>query len=129
MLSEVQFTAEDYVVCGVVLCVSLVIGLYYACSGGRQGTTVEYHLGDRNQNFLPVMISLMVTSQSSILILGVPAETYLYGFLAAFSGFGFCFAYWLSARIIIPVVHPLNITSVNEVHVFTKITSVNGVLH
>ncbi|XP_056008016.1 sodium-coupled monocarboxylate transporter 1-like isoform X1 [Ostrea edulis] len=114
MLSEVQFAVEDYVVCGLVLCVSIVIGLYYACSGGRQGTTIEYHLGNRNQNFLPVMFSLMVTSQSSILILGVPAEAYLYGYLAAFSGFGFWIAYWVSARIIIPVVHPLKITSVNE---------------
>ncbi|XP_062567772.1 sodium-coupled monocarboxylate transporter 1-like [Saccostrea cucullata] len=114
MLSEVQFTTADYVVCAVALCVSLAIGIFYAISGGRQGTTAEYHLGNRNLNFLPVMLSLMVTSQSSILILGVPAETYLFGFLATFAGFGFWGAYWISARIIIPVVYPLRITSVNE---------------
>lgn len=115
MLAEVKFLVADYIVCGLALCVSISIGLYYACSGGRQVTTAEYHLGNRNLNFLPVMFSLMVTSQSSILILGAPAETYLYGFLATFIGFGFWFAYWLGARIIIPVVHPLRITSVNEV--------------
>nr|XP_034308796.1 sodium-dependent multivitamin transporter [Crassostrea gigas] len=114
MLQETTFGAADYVVCVLALCVSLSIGLYYACTGGRQVTTAEYHLGNRNLNFLPVMFSLMVTSQSSILILGVPAETYLYGFLATFTGVGFWFAYWLCARIIIPVVHPLRITSVNE---------------
>uniref|UniRef100_K1PNP3 Sodium-coupled monocarboxylate transporter 1 n=1 Tax=Magallana gigas TaxID=29159 RepID=K1PNP3_MAGGI len=114
MLAEVKFLVADYIVCALAVCVSISIGLYYACSGGRQVTTAEYHLGNRNLNFLPVMFSLMVTSQSSILILGAPAETYLYGFLATFIGFGFWFAYWLGARIIIPVVHPLRITSVNE---------------
>ncbi|XP_065929207.1 sodium-coupled monocarboxylate transporter 1-like [Magallana gigas] len=114
MLQETTFGVADYVVCVLALCVSLSIGLYYACTGGRQVTTAEYHLGNRNLNFLPVMFSLMVTSQSSILILGVPAETYLYGFLATFTGVGFWFAYWLCARIIIPIVHPLRITSVNE---------------
>ncbi|XP_065929206.1 sodium-coupled monocarboxylate transporter 1 [Magallana gigas] len=133
MLAEVKFLVADYIVCALALCVSISIGLYYACSGGRQVTTAEYHLGNRNLNFLPVMFSLMVTSQSSILILGAPAETYLYGFLATFIGFGFWFAYWLGARIIIPVVHPLKITSVNEyfelryksnrVRIFTTILS------
>ncbi|XP_052682437.1 sodium-coupled monocarboxylate transporter 1-like [Crassostrea angulata] len=133
MLAEVKFLVADYIVCALALCVSVSIGLYYACSGGRQVTTAEYHLGNRNLNFLPVMFSLMVTSQSSILILGAPAETYLYGFLATFIGFGFWFAYWLGARIIIPVVHPLRITSVNEyfelryksnrVRIFTTILS------
>uniref|UniRef100_K1PI14 Sodium-coupled monocarboxylate transporter 1 n=1 Tax=Magallana gigas TaxID=29159 RepID=K1PI14_MAGGI len=114
MLKEATFGVADYVVSALALCISLSIGLYYACSGGRQATTAEYHLGNRNLNFLPVMFSLMVTSQSSILILGVPAETYLYGFLATISGFGFWFAYWLCARIVIPIVHPIRITSVNE---------------
>ncbi|XP_022304605.1 sodium-dependent multivitamin transporter-like [Crassostrea virginica] len=114
MLAQVTFGVADYVVCGLALCVSLTIGLYYACSGGRQVTTAEYHLGNRNLNFLPVMFSLMVTSQSSILILGVPAETYLYGFLATLTGLGFMFSYWLAARIIIPIVHPIRITSINE---------------
>nr|XP_034308791.1 sodium-coupled monocarboxylate transporter 1 isoform X2 [Crassostrea gigas] len=114
MLKEATFGVADYVVSALALCISLSIGLYYACSGGRQATTAEYHLGNRNLNFLPVMFSLMVTSQSSILILGVPAETYLYGFLATISGFGFWFAYWLCARIVIPIVHPIKITSVNE---------------
>eukprot|EP00105_Crassostrea_gigas_P030122 XP_011452329.1 PREDICTED: sodium-coupled monocarboxylate transporter 1 [Crassostrea gigas] len=133
MLAEVKFLVADYIVCALAVCVSISIGLYYACSGGRQVTTAEYHLGNRNLNFLPVMFSLMVTSQSSILILGAPAETYLYGFLATFIGFGFWFAYWLGARIIIPVVHPLRITSVNEyfelryksnrVRIFTTILS------
>ena len=117
MLAKVNFGVADYVVCGLALCVSLTIGLYYACSGGRQVTTAEYHLGNRNLNFLPVMFSLMVTSQSSILILGLPAETYLYGFLATLTGLGFMFSYWLAARIIIPIVHPIRITSVNEVRV------------
>lgn len=115
MLEEATFGVTDYAVCVLAVCASLSIGLYYACTGGRQVTTEEYHLGNRNLNVLPVMFSLMVTSQSSILILGLPAETYLYGFLATFAGFGFWFANWLCARIIIPVVHPLRITSVNEV--------------
>lgn len=115
MLSQVQLSVVDYVICGVTLCMSLAIGLYYACTSGRRTTTTEYHLGNRNLNFLPVMFSLLVTSQSSILILGLPAESYLYGYISSLTGIAFGLSYWISARVMIPVIHPLKLTSVNEV--------------
>ena len=31
-----SFTAADYVVCGMMLSISAMIGVYFACSGGRQ---------------------------------------------------------------------------------------------
>ena len=109
------FQVADYVVCGVVISTSIGIGLYYAFSGGKQSTTLEYHLGNRNLNVIPVMLSLMVTSQSSILLIGVPAEVYLYGIMGMFGAFGFAFSYLIASRIVVPLVYPLKITSVNEV--------------
>ena len=109
------FQVADYVVCGVVISTSIGIGLYYALSGGKQSTTLEYHLGNRNLNVIPVMLSLMVTSQSSILLIGVPAEVYLYGIMGMFGAFGFAFSYLIASRIVVPLVYPMKITSVNEV--------------
>ncbi|KAK3103059.1 hypothetical protein FSP39_016152, partial [Pinctada imbricata] len=114
IIMEYGFQVADYVVCGLVIMTSIGIGLYHACSGGRQSTTLEYHLGNRNLQVIPVMLSLMVTSQSSILLIGVPAEVYIYGIMPLFGAVGFSLAYLLSSRIIIPLIHPMKITSVNE---------------
>lgn len=42
-----RFGPWDYVVFAGMLSVSAIIGLYYACSGGKQSTTSEFLLGNR----------------------------------------------------------------------------------
>ena len=63
----------------ITLAGSLGIGLYYACAGGKQKTTNEYLMGDRNLKIIPVAISLLVSFISSTAIMGTPAEMYAYG--------------------------------------------------
>lgn len=53
-----MFLWPDYLVFGIVLAVSAVIGFYYACTGGRQKTTREYLLADKNMHWFPVAASL-----------------------------------------------------------------------
>ena len=69
-----SFHIADYSVFGVTIIVSLGIGLYYALSGGKQRTTSEYLVGNRRMMIIPVAISLMVSFESSIMMLGTPAE-------------------------------------------------------
>ena len=46
--TRLTFAVADYVVCGIILIATAGIGLYYALSGGRQRTSNEYFMADRN---------------------------------------------------------------------------------
>ena len=55
------FHAWDYVVFSVVLAISAGIGLFHACSGGRQRSTSEFMLADRSMPAFPVALSVLVS--------------------------------------------------------------------
>ncbi|KAI8505547.1 Sodium-coupled monocarboxylate transporter 1 [Branchiostoma belcheri] len=63
-------SVADYVVFSVLLAVSAAIGLYYACTGGRQRTQREFLMADRSMSVLPVTIS-------AITVLGTTTEIYM----------------------------------------------------
>ncbi|XP_061171925.1 sodium-coupled monocarboxylate transporter 1-like [Saccostrea echinata] len=107
-----SFVIVDYVVFCLTISISLGIGVYYAIAG--QKTTSEYLVGGRQMKILPVAISLMVSFESSIMMLGFPAETYVYGMMFWLSNFGFLTSCLLATRMVVPLVHPLKITSINE---------------
>lgn len=69
----------DYLILIALVAVSMAIGLYHALSGGRQRTTQEFIMADRKLRVLPTMLSLFVSYQSAIVILGRAAETYYRG--------------------------------------------------
>ncbi|KAK7477614.1 hypothetical protein BaRGS_00031162 [Batillaria attramentaria] len=108
------FHIADYAVFGLTILISIGIGIYYALSGGRQRTTSEYLVGGRTMQFIPVAISLMVSFESSIMMLGLPAEAYVYGIQWWWSCVGFLVAQLLSIIMLVPLIHPLQITSAYE---------------
>ncbi|XP_048746830.2 sodium-coupled monocarboxylate transporter 1-like isoform X1 [Ostrea edulis] len=109
-----EFGAVDYIVFILTIVVSLGIGIYYALSGGRQRTTSEYLVGNRKMAVLPVAISLLVSFESSIMMLGTPAEIYRYGIQWIWANLGFFCANLLAIKVMVPLIHPLKITSANE---------------
>uniref|UniRef100_A0A0B6ZWN2 Sodium-coupled monocarboxylate transporter 1 n=1 Tax=Arion vulgaris TaxID=1028688 RepID=A0A0B6ZWN2_9EUPU len=108
------FHYGDFIVFGATIVISIAIGIYYAFSGGRQRTTSEYLVGGRTMSFIPVAISLMASFESSIMMLGLPAEAYVYGIQYIFSSLGFLVSQLLSIHIVVPLLHPLKITSAYE---------------
>lgn len=90
----------------------LLIGLYHS---GRQRSTSEYLMGNHDIQVIPAAMSLTVSFISSILILGEPAEMYTFGGQLWISKFGWLLGAALSTVIFVPVLHPLKLTSVNEV--------------
>lgn len=102
----------DYVVFAFTLVISLGIGVYYAFRG--QKTTSEFIVANRNMKVLPLAISLMVSFESSIMMLGMPAEVYIYGFSYVLSMVGFCIAQFLSGFIFVPFFRKQKVTSVFE---------------
>ncbi|KAK3095438.1 hypothetical protein FSP39_014685 [Pinctada imbricata] len=114
MDSRRVFHIADYVIFIVTIVVSLGIGIFYALSGGRQRTTSEFLVGNRKMSVLPVAISLMVSFESSIMMLGLPAEIYTYGIQWIMAIIGLFVADMASVKIMVPLIYPLKITSAYE---------------
>ena len=111
-----RFAVADYVVFSVTLLISALIGVWYGCGpGGKQKTTAEYLLADRQMSIWPVAISLLVSFLSAITLLGVPSEIYTYGaqyFVLILSYFIVCGSVGI---IFVPMFRRINLTCVNEV--------------
>lgn len=118
-----SFEAWDYVIFAICLCISLGIGVYHAFFGGGQNTTEKYYYGNRNMGALPVALSMLVTYQSSIFMLGYPGEMYIYGSMFWLSFIGVGLGFVLVAVFEAPLLHPLNIRSAFEVGINTLLSN------
>lgn len=58
-VSVSQFGTIDYLVFGLLLTVSLGIGLYFGCFSNQEQTTEEYLQGGHKMQPLPIAISLV----------------------------------------------------------------------
>ncbi|KAK3776314.1 hypothetical protein RRG08_039900 [Elysia crispata] len=108
------FHVVDYVVMGVVIAVSLGIGVFHAVRGKRNNNTDEYLVGGRSMSFLPTAISLVASFESSIMMLGLPAEAYLFGLQYVWWIFGNICSQLLAINVVVPLLHPLKVTSAYE---------------
>ncbi|XP_062616703.1 sodium-dependent multivitamin transporter-like [Saccostrea cucullata] len=109
-----SFEAWDYVIFAICLAISLGIGVYHAFFAGGQNTTEKYYYGNRNMGAIPVALSMLVTYQSSIFMLGYPGEMYIYGSMFWLSFIGVGLGFVLVAAFLVPLFHPLNIRSAFE---------------
>ena len=110
-----KFGTVDYVVFSCMLAISMFIGIYFAFAGGKQKTTKEFLLANRNMHPIPVAMSLVASFISAVTVLGTPAENYIYGSMFWLYGFGYIIAGFAVSRFFLPVFYRLNITSANEV--------------
>ncbi|XP_055691203.1 sodium-coupled monocarboxylate transporter 1-like [Lutzomyia longipalpis] len=106
------FSAVDYSVVIAMLLTSMGIGLYH--SWKRRGMTsdeLEYLMAGRKMTVIPVSLSILASSLSSLGLLIFSTEMYLYG-----SGFFFYIfpqfaAVWFFNKFMLPIFHGLKITS------------------
>ncbi|XP_035685240.1 sodium-coupled monocarboxylate transporter 1-like [Branchiostoma floridae] len=108
------FSVWDYVVFSVMLCVSAGIGLYYACTGGKQSTQKEFLMADKSMSTLPVVMSLLASFVSAITVLGSPAEVYRNGTMFWFFAVSGSLSMVLVARLFVPTFYNLGLTSTYE---------------
>ncbi|GFR25445.1 hypothetical protein TNCT_723311 [Trichonephila clavata] len=66
----------DYVVVGLTLIISTIIGLKFRSKNTKDETSKEYLLAGKDMSMFPVVMSITVTMLSGVTILGQPAETY-----------------------------------------------------
>ncbi|KAB7498862.1 hypothetical protein Anas_05557, partial [Armadillidium nasatum] len=106
------FGVADYSVFAGVLVISCGIGLYFSYKGNK--SPEEFFMGNRRMHHLPVSMSLLTTFLSSYTVLGYPAEVYANGIQICMVMLGVVLAIIFSSYLIIPVLHPLKLTSINE---------------
>ncbi|XP_033731569.1 sodium-coupled monocarboxylate transporter 1-like [Pecten maximus] len=108
------FDVYDWIVFVGILLVSVGIGIYHALAGGGQKTTGEFLMGNRKMSMIPTALSILVSFQSAILILGAPAEVYTKGTQYYLYTFGQMFAVLLASVVYVPLFYPLKLTSMYE---------------
>ena len=69
-MADVKLGVVDYIVFGALLLVSALIGVYHACSGGKQKTEKEWLAGNQDLAWLPTSLSLLASFISAITLLG-----------------------------------------------------------
>lgn len=111
---ESVFGIWDYAIMLATIIASMVIGLYFRFSGGRQKTNEEYLLADRNMSILPVAVSLMASFMSAITLLGVTAENYYYGMQFVVINISYGIATPIATQLYLPVFFELQKTSTYE---------------
>nr|XP_029727511.1 putative sodium-dependent multivitamin transporter isoform X2 [Aedes albopictus] len=109
-----SFGVWDYVVFIAMLLISAGIGVYYRFSGGKQKTTTEYLLADRNMSIWPVSFSLMASFMSAITLLGVSNENYQFGTQFVVINFSYGLATPIAAYLFLPVFFKLQACSAYE---------------
>ena len=113
-MSSGTLNVVDYLVFSSVLLVSAITGVYHAIRRRTEQTTEEYLSANHSLRTNPVAISILATSYSAISLLGCSAEIYLYGTLFATHVFGTSLGILASAWFVVPILHNLKLTSVNE---------------
>ncbi|KAJ6647651.1 Sodium-coupled monocarboxylate transporter 2 [Pseudolycoriella hygida] len=110
-----NFGLTDYAVFIILLLISSGIGVYYAIKDRKAKKTARQFLtAERSLHWFPVSISLMASFQSSVTILGYPAEMYLRGTQFWFVIVSSAMAAVFAAEIFLPVYYDLNLSSVNQ---------------
>lgn len=112
-----QLQWPDYLVFVLMLVVSILIGIYYRMTGGKQNTTAEYLLADGSMSIFPVAFSLMASFMSAITLLGVSSEIYTHGATFVLINLSYIIGTPIAAFVFLPVFYELKLTSVYQVTV------------
>ncbi|KAG1662974.1 Sodium-coupled monocarboxylate transporter 1 [Nymphon striatum] len=111
-----KFSVADYVAFILMLIVSALIGVYYACTGGKQKTTSEFLVGNRSMKIVPVAMSLFASILSAIALIGIPNDVYMYGSELWLMLIPLLISITISAFLFLPVFFDLKLISLNEIN-------------
>ena len=115
METHSNFHWLDFVVFASILVISATIGIVHACLARKTASTADYLLGNRQLKWVPVGLSILVTFQSAILYIGIPAEIYTRGTSYFLFHFGMAASVIICAVLFVPLLFPLKLTSAYEV--------------
>ncbi|KAH9515509.1 hypothetical protein Btru_011200 [Bulinus truncatus] len=116
MATESMFQWPDYLVFGVMLAISSVIGLYFGIMSRKKHTASadEMLTGNRKLPVIPVAMSLGASFTSATTILGIPAEVYARGGEQWIWVLGLIPCFLIAAFFIVPIFYNLHLTNAYE---------------
>nr|XP_039254321.1 sodium-coupled monocarboxylate transporter 1-like [Styela clava] len=128
--SGFTFSVVDYVVFGLMLLLSFAIGIYYAYRERNSKSANDYLNATKSMSVLPVAISLCVTYESSLNLLSVPAEIYLFGPMTCWGLIAMIVSPILATHIFVPTYYAAGVTSVYDYLRlrFNRVTQILGAL-
>lgn len=105
----------EYVVFGVLMLSNILVGLYFSFGRrSRDGGASEAFLGGRSLGALPLSLSVLASLVTAVGVVGLTAHFYRYGLHLLWASVTvFCLVPFI-ARIVVPVVYRLRVTSVFE---------------
>ncbi|XP_077271822.1 putative sodium-dependent multivitamin transporter [Temnothorax americanus] len=104
----------DYLVIGAIMSISVMIGLYYRFSGGRQRTAAEYFSADNSLGVLPLSIAMMASHISGITMLGMSGESFIRGMIVVLMYTTGLFIVPIIALFYLPVFFEVKVVSIYE---------------
>ncbi|KAG5674078.1 hypothetical protein PVAND_004065 [Polypedilum vanderplanki] len=108
------FGILDYCVLVFVLLFSAAIGIYFRFTGNRQKSNDEFLLANKSMSMVPVAFSLMASFMSSITLLGVSNENYLFGTQFVVINLSYGLATPIACYLFLPVFYKLQAASAYE---------------
>ena len=121
-MSESRLHWVDYLVLAISLVLSCAVGVYYGIMDwkGKKNTAEDFLMAGRKMPIIPVAVSLLVSTISSIALMGNPVELYYFGIVFWLFTFGGVLALPIVAHFLAPVFHKMQVVSVNEVRFYTE---------
>lgn len=110
-----SFHWVDYLVFALSIAASAAIGFYFGCAGKKKQSTADQLVAGRSMSAVPVALSGLASLVSAIFIIGVPAETYMFGPMYSTLIFGFILCIPITAFGYLPTLYNMKITSAYEV--------------
>ena len=105
----------DYIIFGLTLLLSIVIGIFFACKQKKSASTAEYLVANRSVSWFPIFISLVVSFFSPVGVMGTTALVYSTGVTFSLHAFAFLIPISLNAYVFAPIFRRLKLISVNKV--------------
>lgn len=109
------FGTVDYVLFGLTLLLSSVIGVYLAIKHRKASSSAEYLLASRTLPWFPIFVSMVASFFSAVAVMGFPAQIYATGITFSLHAFCFILPIVLCAEVLTPLFRNLSLVSVNEV--------------
>lgn len=112
-LDRFAFGWLDYTLFGLLLLVSVLIGVYFGFFS-KQDSTTEYLLGGKRMGCFPVAMSILASHISGISLLGIPTEVFHYGSQYAACMITSILTAIITSCLFLPVFYKLQLTSTFE---------------
>ena len=109
----------DYVVVGLVLLLSVSIGIFFRCFDRKKKSVDDFLLAEKGVSFFPIAVSLFMSGTAGVSVLGDPVEVYRYGAVYWVTGVGYVLAMPIIAHLFAVLYHLMELNTAYQVCMYS----------